>query len=74
MVIEVNPAIVNCFKRFFRSGLHAPQATQHPPHLTHIPVIPADDLCPLGNHGSGQLGEGVGPVIAVFCRDFCDVM
>ena len=37
-------------------------------------VVPADDLCPLGNHGSGELGEGVDPVMAVFCRDFFDVM
>jgi hypothetical protein len=28
----------------------------------------------LGNHGSGELGEGVGPVMAVFCRDFFEVM
>src|SRR5256884_3823792 len=30
MVLEIHPAIVNGFARFFRGGLHAPQPTQDP--------------------------------------------
>src|SRR2546429_9978016 len=41
MVLEIHPAIVNCFERFFRGGLHAPLPTLEPsdipkrgPHLS----------------------------------------
>jgi hypothetical protein len=36
MVIEIYPAVVNRFQRFFRRGLHAPQATEDCPHLAHV--------------------------------------
>src|SRR5262249_15615279 len=36
MVIEIYPAAVNRFERFFRRGLHAPQATETCPYLAHI--------------------------------------
>jgi hypothetical protein len=36
MVIEVQPAIVNRFQRFFGRRLHAPQTTQHSPHRRHL--------------------------------------
>src|SRR2546429_5987566 len=36
MVLEIHPAIVNGFARFFRAGLHAPQPTQDPFHFPKV--------------------------------------
>src|SRR6516162_5681753 len=36
MVTQIHPAVVNRFECFFRRGLHAPQATEDCPYLTHV--------------------------------------
>jgi hypothetical protein len=70
MVIEVHPAIVNRFQRFFGRRLHAPQTTQHPPYLTYIQTgqgrfNPLSSVQRVAVLGFGYLVEILGTMVIV---------
>src|SRR5262249_22826190 len=70
MVIEIDPAVVNCFECFCRRGLHAPQPTKNCADLVHTETSqgcfdPLHSLARLAILRFGHLVEILGTMIVV---------